>query len=82
MFLHLILRPMQAAVARDNNRALFVSLLVVDQTGRDAVLDGGTFEIFNGEVGIGMIVEELDVPARRGGQGKENEPQMNTDERR
>jgi hypothetical protein len=46
------------------------------------VLDGGTFEIFNGEVGIGMIVEELDVPARRGGEGKENQPQINTDELR
>ena len=56
--------------------------LVVDQTGCNAVLDSGTFEIFNSEVGIGMIVEELDVPARRGGEGKENQPQINTDELR
>lgn len=54
---------MQAAVAGYYNDALFVALLVVNQSGRYAVLRGGTFQVFNGEVGADAIVEELNVPA-------------------
>jgi hypothetical protein len=59
-----------------------VSLLVIDQAGGDAVLPGGALEILNREIGIGVIVEELDVPTRFGGERGENQPQINTDERR